>query len=410
MNFLSILFIVLAIEAGLYLLVQLCRKSFPWLITEKDETPHLDQKALKKFVDYSFDPDLGWVRKPNSIGVERGKNGDITFHVDAIGSRLNSFSELEPSVAAFGDSYTFCRQVEDDETWQAFLAQNINSGVLNFGVGNYGIDQALMRYERTTLPDSVRVVIMGFVPESICRIQSYWKHYLEFGNTFAFKPKFKLEADGQLTELPNLVRKYEDFERLEEILTEIQQHDVFYKTKFLKLQFRWPYTISFLRNPFRNIKLISFVVVGKIARLMRISNPWIESLPFTLIMRENIIQSHKFYSDGNATDLMAAILRRFKETAMQRGHVPVVLLMPQLFDLKLIKDGHIPYCEFFNKLSTEMSVIDMTEEFLQGQYENYYVNDQYGGHLSALGNQLVANKIVSCLETNARDFKTDGVE
>jgi len=282
--------------------------------------------------------------------------------------------------------------------------------VLNFGVGNYGIDQALMRYERTTLPDSVRVVIMGFVPESICRIQSYWKHYLEFGNTFAFKPKFKLEADGQLTELPNLVRKYEDFERLEEILTEIQQHDVFYKTKFLKLQFRWPYTISFLRNPFRNIKLISFVVVGKIARLMRISNPWIESLPFTLIMRENIIQSHKFYSDGNATDLMAAILRRFKETAMQRGHVPVVLLMPQLFDLKLIKDGHIPYCEFFNKLSTEMSVIDMTEEFLQGQYENYYVNDQYGGHLSALGNQLVANKIVSCLETNARDFKTDGVE
>ena len=27
---------------------------------------------------------------------------------------------------------------------------------------------------------------LGFVPETISRIQSYWKHYLEFGNTFAF--------------------------------------------------------------------------------------------------------------------------------------------------------------------------------------------------------------------------------
>lgn len=57
---------------------------------------------------------------------------------------------------------------------------------LNFGVGNYGVDQALLRYEKTELTNSIEHVILGFVPETICSINSSWNHYVEFGNFFSF--------------------------------------------------------------------------------------------------------------------------------------------------------------------------------------------------------------------------------
>src|SRR3989339_603174 len=209
MNLLALAVILVLVEVGLFLIVSLQRRSFPWLITKRDELPTFDSRALQKFMDYSFDPHLGWVRRPDSSGIENGQKGPITFHIDSVGSRANTFEKSPPVIAAFGDSYAFCRQVEDDETWEAQLSRQEGFGVLNFGVGNYGVDQALLRYEGMTLPDTVRVVVMGFVPETICRIQSYWKHYLEFGNTFAFKPRFIIDSEGRLTLLENLVRSAE---------------------------------------------------------------------------------------------------------------------------------------------------------------------------------------------------------
>ena len=58
-------FIVLVIiELGLFLIVNLQRRGFQWLITEKDEVPILDARALEKYLGGSFDPHLGWVRRP----------------------------------------------------------------------------------------------------------------------------------------------------------------------------------------------------------------------------------------------------------------------------------------------------------------------------------------------------------
>ena len=186
MNFLLLLLVFVLIESALFLIVRLQRRSFSWLITKNDDVPTMDSKALKKFIDNSFDSNLGWVRKPNTSGVENVQKGQVAYNIDSIGSRTNTFNKTPAVIAAFGDSYVFCRQVEDDETWEAKLSQQEDIGVLNFGVGNYGVDQALLRYESTALSNTVKVVIMGFVPETICRVQSYWKHYLEFGNTFAF--------------------------------------------------------------------------------------------------------------------------------------------------------------------------------------------------------------------------------
>ena len=110
-----IFFIILLItlEISLIYTVRKSRSSFNWLITERDEFPVLNLIALEKFFENSFDARLGWVRKPNSSGKENGKYGIINFNIDSTGSRINKFNTSKPKIAAFGDSYTFCRQVEE---------------------------------------------------------------------------------------------------------------------------------------------------------------------------------------------------------------------------------------------------------------------------------------------------------
>lgn len=398
MNLISLAVILVIIEVGLFIVVNQQRRSFPWLITKRDESPVFDALALKKFIDYSFDPHLGWVRKPNSSGIENGQKGRITFHIDSVGSRANSCSKSSPVVAAFGDSYAFCRQVEDDETWEAQLSQQEGFGVLNYGVGNYGVDQALLRYECTTLPDSVRVVVMGFVPETICRIQSYWKHYLEFGNTFAFKPRFILGPQEQLILLENLVRCAEDFTDFQEKLPEIRKVDGFYEKKFRSLQFRFPYTFSLMRNPLKQSKLIFAVGLRGVLRALGISNHGIDNLPFTLVMKSNLRDAYQLYSDKKSTKLLSAILLRFKEETQCRGHIPVLVVMPQLLDLKLNKNKTASYQNYFSELARQLPVLDLTEKFINTGFEKLYINDQYGGHLSVDGNRLVAEEISSWLK------------
>ena len=405
MSLLALAGILVVVEVGLFLIVNLQRRSFPWLITKRDESPTFDSRALRKFIDYSFDPHLGWVRRPNSSGTENGPKGPITFHIDSVGSRTSTLEKLPLVIAAFGDSYVFCRQVEDNETWEAQLSQQEGFGVLNFGVGNYGVDQALLRYEGMILPDTVRVVVMGFVPETICRVQSYWKHYLEFGNTFAFKPRFILDTDGQLTLLENRVRSADDFADFQEKLPEIREADGFYEKKFRSRQFRFPYTVSLMRNPLSQSKLISAVAIRGVSRVLGISSSRIENLPFTLVMKNNLIDAYQLYGDIKSTKLLSAILLRFREEAQRRGHIPLVVVIPQLLDLKLNKNKTAPYQGYFKELARQLSVLDLTEKFTNTGFEKLYINDQYGGHLSVDGNHLIAKEISTWLK-----FKLESVK
>ncbi len=396
--FLYIIAIVVLLEVLLIVMVKQLQKNFQWLITERDERPELDKDGLKKFFSGSYDPHLGWVRKPNTTGKERGQKGEITFHIDSYGSRKNSHSFKKKSIAAFGDSYIFARQVEDDETWAAQLSAMTETGVLNFGVGNYGADQGLLRYLKTNLPVEAEVAILGFVPETICRVHSCWKHYLEFGNTFAFKPRFRLNEDGSLNLLENPMQTPEHFERLDQVLPDVQRNDEFYQRKFRSIQFRFPYLFSFLRNPVRNIKIMSALIYRGFRRLTGSGSDKIENLPFRLIMKYNIQGSHEMYGESQSKKLLKNILLEFRKEAARKGHKPLILVMPQLLDLDLTTGKEAPYQEFYRELRKEIDVIDMTSIFKQKAYRKLYIDDQYGGHLSKEGNRLVAEEVKKWFE------------
>lgn len=407
MNLWALPAIVVLIEVALILVVRVQRRAFPWLITEQDERPVLPPDLVSGFIERSHDPDLGWVRRPDSEGVERGQHGEVRYRIDAAGSRALP-PGLEPRVAAFGDSYVFCRQVEDGETWEAQWSTMAEFGVLNFGVGNYGVDQALLRYEQTQLPETVRQVVLGFVPETICRIHSSWKHYLEFGNTLAFKPRFRLDRQGRLELVGNVMRAAEDFAALEDHLPHLQRNDGFYRGKFRSVQFRFPYILSFLRHPLRNLGLMSAVALRALCRALGIRSDAVESAPFSLLMRYNIRDAHRMYGERAATDLLSAIIGRFVDETRRRGHSPLVLVMPQLMDLKL--GGARPaYRSYFETLADTVPVRDLTGALLATDYEACYVNDRFGGHFSVLGNRLVADLLFRDgelrLPETAKDFR-----
>jgi len=404
------LFILIICEVSFILTVRYFRREFQWLITEKDELPILDPVGLSKFFKHGFDSTLGWVRKPNTAGGEKAKQGRTQFTIDSKGARTNPHAKGQDEViATFGDSYTFCRQVNDQETWQVFLTKMTGMPVSNYGVGNYGVDQALLRYERTVLPPSVQTVILGFVPETICRIQSYWKHYLEFGNTFAFKPRFVLE-ENSLKLMPNVMQTPEDFSRLREKLPQLQRNDEFYLAKFRSIQFRFPYLASLFRNPHRNFQLLKSLLIRHLYRVLGKTSPDIENKPFSLIMKFNIQHAHAMYSSDKATQLLKAVLMRFKQMAEERGHRPLVMVMPQLIDLEITSQVKLPYQKFFEDLRSEIDVIDLTEPILANHPRELYSEDVYGGHFSKEGNRLIAKfvfkkfKEFSCSDIEKKVF------
>ena len=200
-------------------IVKSINKDFQWLIIEKDEAPKLSKQGLRKFLLHGYDPELGWVRKPNTSHDEIGKKETTTWHIDERGSRKNPYlGSKESKISCYGDSFTFARQVNDDETWEYYLSELTKTNVQNFGVGNYGLDQAVLRLKREFPKNPTKIVIMGIVPDTISRILSMWKHYYEYGNTFGFKPKFKING-GNLELLKNPINTEKKFDEYEKFLS-----------------------------------------------------------------------------------------------------------------------------------------------------------------------------------------------
>ncbi|MDC0859200.1 hypothetical protein OAP45_00005, partial [Candidatus Pelagibacter sp.] len=158
--------------------------SIKWLILNKSI-----KLNLKRFINFKkniYDEKLGWSYKYSK------KNNLIT----KLGYRKSNYSKRKNHVLAFGDSYTFCREVKNHQTWEEIISKKKKTFVANYGVGNYGLDQAFLKFNFTKKKKENKIVIFGFVPETICRIQSSWKNFLEFGNINGFKPFTELKNNN----------------------------------------------------------------------------------------------------------------------------------------------------------------------------------------------------------------------
>ncbi len=386
------------VEVGIYLLVHYLKKNFHWLITPADFFPVFDKEGLAKFIEHGYDAELGWVRKPNTGKDEKGRHGKTKYRIDNKGRRCNHGHETLPEViSCYGDSFVFCRQVNDDETFEWYLSEMTKTNVLNFGVGNYGLDQAFLRLKREYPSNKTRVVILGVVPSTIVRILCVWKHYNEYGNIFGFKPRFLL-ANGQVRLIKNIIDEKDKFERFGEFLPEINRYDEFYETKFKKEMIRFPYLASVLSNPVRNLPLLVMVAWDRWFGGKRDDQSY--PPPMSIIMKSNLrLRERLFRKDKSASDLLERLVLEFSRFGKENNFIPILLWMPQKDDLIRIKSKKNYYHAFIHRIKEKIITIDLTEELTKHNDINtlYSEDSSYGGHFSKQGNLLIAHIILQQL-------------
>ena len=157
--------------------------------------------ANRDLVSMIYDPETGWVYRPNSIR----HNG--TFTVNSGGLRATrEFSQSPASdtlrIALFGDSFTADDDVNDENTWANQLEKALNrAGIraetLNFGVGGFGTDQAYLRWRKVGRGFNPDIVIFGFQPENLDRNVNIFRHlYIDGFGIPLSKPRFLLGDSG----------------------------------------------------------------------------------------------------------------------------------------------------------------------------------------------------------------------
>ncbi|MBS3109534.1 hypothetical protein J4227_03335 [Candidatus Woesearchaeota archaeon] len=404
-NYTSLLYYVLGIiilEILMQVFVNYLRGKFPWMITAKDELPEINPKGLDSFMKHGFDAELGWIRKPNTSKEEKGKEGTSKYHIGANGARKNPGYEKKPlKISVYGDSFAFARQVNDNQTWEWHLSKLTKSNVLNLGVGNYGLDQSIIRMKRDYPSSRTPVVIIGVVPSTIVRVLCIWKHYNEFGNALAFKPMFVL--GGKKPRLvPNIMTSREKILSLEGHLDYFQKNDYFYKAKFRKEMISFPYTMSFFGNPLRNIPLALLILWSEFFESAEQKAKQVYSTPMKVIMDINLELRYALYTKNDyAPELMRQlVVKEFADYAKRMKFRPVFLMLPQKDDVAFVRKHGNYYAEFIKSISGNVVAIDLTDSLLKARdIDSLYSDDnQYGGHYSKKGNKFVAEHVYSALK------------
>ncbi len=155
-----------------------------------------------------FDSELGWTRvHPGAL--ERSEGGRLVENGN-LHTRPPRLYGARPApgatrIACFGDSYTFGAEVGDRECWTHYLQGDWQAAeVLNFGVGGFGTDQAFLRYRREGSDIGARAVLLGVLLENIGRnVNRYRPLWYPASGTCVTKPRFALDARGELELLPN---------------------------------------------------------------------------------------------------------------------------------------------------------------------------------------------------------------
>jgi hypothetical protein len=149
-----------------------------------------------------FDPELGWAP---AAGARSPDGRETSNSAGARGQR--EYAPVAPEgvvrLLCAGDSFTYGSEVADGETWEAQLeALSPRFEALNFGVGGYGTDQALLRLRRELGRWSPQVAVMGILVENIGRnVNRYRPLYFPSSSTPGVKPRFVL-AGGELVLVP----------------------------------------------------------------------------------------------------------------------------------------------------------------------------------------------------------------
>jgi hypothetical protein len=157
----------------------------------------------------SYNPLLGWQMNP---GVRTPELNTIDHGVRR--NNANDDHLRGGGILIAGASFTFGSGVKDEDAWPAQLEEMIGQPVVNGAVGNFGIDQIVLRAEELLPIVKPKVIVIDLVQDNIATAGYSYNGYP--------KPYFTVE-DGRLVLHNNPVPRYEPrddpYESLKNILS-----------------------------------------------------------------------------------------------------------------------------------------------------------------------------------------------
>jgi hypothetical protein len=335
-----------------------------------------DQTFLKTLTSYTpekiksikasaWDAQLGHTNFPlTSITQKNLKDETYSISFDKNAARELSFNGTT-ALSSYGDSFTLCDEVNDEQTWQTHLSHMLHARAENFGVGAYGPDQALLRLKhlRKNGIDSAPIVIFTIWAENINRLNVMYYGFYMLG-TVGFKPMYSIDK-GDVTLRENPLAQFNTQEDLLNAYQSAKIWDVWYRIRITP-DTSFPYLWS------------AFSVAKH------------------FYDKQQKIEAIATFRDQQSNAKMTKLLLDLHQLSLDFNFKPYVLFIPAHSDLKLYQQNKkIGYRDYIASLKSipllsELTFIDILDfDFI---HENFNIKP-FEGHASPYGNTIIANAI-----------------
>lgn len=333
----------------------------------------------------TFDQTLGWTVAHNGTGVAP----KATYRSNVAGLRASreyalAPPETSPRLAAFGDSFTHCDDVENEACWTAQLETAVpGTEVLNFGVSGYSPDQAWLRYQRDGRPYQPCAVLIGYMIENVNRVVNRFRPFYQpdTGITLG-KPRFVVR-DERLELLPIPAQSVNDYADPAWVERAFGPNDF------------WFYPGLFAGSIFD---------VSHVYRLARTSA---YQRKFTDLRDDNdeardIGWAYAPGSEG--LDVASRVLIEFAREVQADGATPVVLIFGRKQDVIAMRHNEKKVYEpLLQRLEqADIPIVDLTERLFQASRDGG-VERLIDKHYRARGNQVVADALARRLPRATAD-------
>jgi len=343
--------------------------------TISDDHRRILERLLQGTTTYTdYSATLGWTIKP-------GGAAPPLYRANAQGIRADREYSPHPTpgtvrVTAFGDSFTHGDGVGNADVWTEVLARSTPGlEILNFGVGGFGLDQALLRYRLEGRAYRPHLVLIGFMTENIKRsVNVYRPFYAPSTGQPLSKPRFVLR-EGQLSLLENPIGSLPGYQALmadpAPVLRRLGEHDYFYQHQ--PHSSRWD-----LLPSVRLVKLTLDQVQQQV---------------------EPIVRDGRYNIDAEAFAVTAATFDGFVAEVRADGARPLILIFPSRQDLQRHAHQsprlHQPLLDHFD--SRGFQYVDLLAAF-EACGSGCLITALVPGHYSAAGNRMVAEYLAGYLE------------
>ncbi|MCP4204177.1 MAG: SGNH/GDSL hydrolase family protein [bacterium] len=352
------------------------RRLHPFRLPVVSTQETLDHYLGSTEMTVAYDPQLGWAPRPAGVSVGGlHRNNDQGIRAEKEFSREQQADRYR--IALFGDSFTYGYEVRLEESWGFLLEQELNARqksveVLNFGVGGYGMDQALLRWMEVGRNFEPHLVLFGLQAENVKRNLNLFRPLLYYGDQIPlFKPRFVLEDNGlRLVNQPSLPP--------EEVVANLNNVESWRYANYEYFYGPDDYRDSLWQNSRLAALAVSAVTQNRFSRRRR---------------------SDEFYGSKSAPARLAVrILKEFRLDVEEQGGRFEIVHLPTEVSLRRVLGGKpLEYQDLLGAAAKVAPVIDPLPSLLQASRATTPDSLFEEWHYSSEGNRVIAGSVAEAL-------------